>query len=75
MKQWNEAKLTETKFQNGDTVRYVINKAAFAKGSLGKYSKTLHKIIEHSEHTYTLNNNVKCKYYELQNVNNSESHL
>ena len=75
MKQWNEAKLTETKFQNGDTVRYVINKAAFAKGSLGKYSKTLHKIIEHSEHTYTLDNDVKCKYYELQKVNNSESHI
>ena len=67
-----KAKQEETKFNDGDEVRYVINRKAFEKKSLPTWSKQIHKIISHTEHTYTLDNGKCFKYYELQLVNNTE---
>ena len=39
------------------------------KTSKTKFSKIVHEIISHTEHTYTLDNNKSYKYYELQKVN------
>ena len=50
-------------------MRYIKNKKAFEKGTLANWSKTVHKIIDKLQHSYTLDNNQKFKYYELQKVN------
>ena len=71
-KRYAQAKKEETKFNDGDVVRYVINRKAFEKKSLPKWSKQTHKVISHTEHTYTLDNERTYKYYELQLVKENE---
>ncbi len=71
-KRYVKAKQEETKFNDGDIVRYVINRKAFEKKSLPKFSKTTHNIISHTEHTYTLDNGKSVKYYEIQLVKENE---
>ena len=41
---FNKAKLEEVKFNIGDSVRYILNRKQFEKGTLAKWSKTVHKI-------------------------------
>ena len=48
---YNKAKNEETKYMIGDHVRYVINRKQFEKGTLAKWSKTVHKIVSNTEHT------------------------
>ena len=48
---------------------FIRNKKLFEKGTLPKWSKVVHTIISKTEHTYTLDNNKKYKYYDLQKVN------
>ena len=72
-KKYNKAKQEETKFNVGDSVRYIVNKKQFEKGTLPKWSKIIHKIVSQTEHTYTLDNGKMYKYYELQLVNSVES--
>jgi len=67
-----KAKEEETKYNDGDVVRYIINRKAFEKRSLPKWSKQTHKIVSHTEHTYTLDNGNILKYYELQLVKDAE---
>jgi len=67
-KKYNDALYSEQKFNIGDKVRYITNKKLFEKGSLAKWSKTLHTIISTTAHTYTLDNGQTKKYYELQKV-------
>jgi len=68
-KKYNKAKLEETKFNVGDSVRFILNRKQFEKRTLAKWSKTVHKIISNTEHSYTLDNGKTYKYYELQKVN------
>ena len=68
-KKYNKAKLEETKFNVGDSVRFILNRKQFEKRTLAKWSKTIHKIISNTEHSYTLDNGKTYKYYELQKVN------
>ena len=65
---YNKAKNEETKYMIGDHVRYIINRKQFKKGTLAKWSKTVHKIASKTEHTYKLENGNYYKYYELQKV-------
>ena len=67
-RKYNKALKDETKFNIGDEVRYIKNKAMFEKGGLPKWSKEIHEIISNTEHTYTLDNNKTYKYYELMKV-------
>ena len=67
-KKYNDALHEEQKLNINDEVRYIINKAAFAKGTLPRWSKSIHKILSSTEHTYTLDNNKTYKYYELQKI-------
>ena len=60
---YNDALQEEQKLNINDEVRYIINKAAFAKGTLPKWIKTVHKILYSTERTYTLDNNKTYKYY------------
>ena len=53
-RKYNDAKKEETIYHDGDTVRYIMNIKAFEKRSLPKWSKQTHKIVSHTEHTYTL---------------------
>ena len=71
-KKYVKAKEEETKFSDGDVVRYVINRKAFEKRSLPKWSKQRHKITFHTERTYTLEYGKNCKYYEMQLVKDAE---
>ena len=71
-RKYNKAKEEETKYNDGDVVRYIINLKAFEKRSLPKWSKQTHKIVSHTEHTYTLDNGKVMKYYELQLVKDAE---
>ena len=66
------AKEEETKFNDGDVVRYIMNRKAFEKRSLPKWTKQIHKIVSHTEHCYTLDNGKVMKYYELQLVKDAE---
>ena len=50
-------------------MRFIIKRKLFEEGTLPKWSKVVHKIISKTEHTYTLDNNKKYKYYDLQKVN------
>ena len=56
MENQNKAKQEETIFQTGDNIRYIINRVDFAKGTLPKWSATVHKIISKNLHSYTLDN-------------------
>ena len=71
-KKYKKAKQEEVKFNIGDKVRFILNKKQFEKGTLSKFSKIVHEIISHTEHTYTLDNNKSYKYYELQKVNEAQ---
>jgi len=71
-RKYNKAKEEETKYNDGDVVRYIINRKAFEKRSLPKWSKQTHKIVSHTEHTYTLDNGKVMKYYEIQLVKGVE---
>ena len=44
-KRYGKAKLEETRFNDGNVVRYVINRKAFEKRSLPKGGKQTHRII------------------------------
>ena len=46
---------------------------AFAKGTVPKWSATVHKIIAKDFHSYTLDNGKEFQYYYLQNVMQNES--
>ena len=59
--------LKKYNFKKGQNVRFIKNKKMFAKGLSATWSKTIHKIIDRTEHTYILDNNV-FKYYELMPV-------
>ena len=67
-RKYNKAKEEETIFNIGDNVRYIINRKAFEKHTLPKWSKSIHSIISKTQHTYTLDNDKTFKYYELQKV-------
>ena len=67
-RKWVKAKKEETKFNDGDLVRYILNRKQFEKGTLPKFSKVVHKIVSHTEHTYILENGKTYKYYELQKI-------
>ena len=64
----------EVKFNVGDRVRYVINSEMFQKGSLPRWSKTIHSISESKPHSYILDNGKEYKYYQLQKINAVELH-
>ena len=50
------------------SVRYVISKTSFSKGTLPKWSKTVHSIMSSAPHSYIIENGQTKKYYELQKV-------
>ena len=68
-----KAKKEETKFNIGDTVRYILNKTQFEKGTSPKWSKLTHKILSKNQHSYTLDNNKTYKYYELQLIKENQN--
>ena len=72
LKKLLEAKEEETKFEIGDTVRCVINRKTFQKGTLPRFSNTLHKIDDKNIHSYKLDNGKWFMYYELQSVPETE---
>jgi len=49
-----------------------LNRKQFEKETLAKWSKSVHKIISNTEHSYTLDNEKVFKYYELQKVKEVE---
>ena len=49
-RKYNKAKNEETKLMIGDHERYIINRKQFEKGTLAKWSKTVHKIVSNTEH-------------------------
>ena len=59
----------ETKYNIGDTVRYILNSEKFQKGSLPRWSKTIHVIKSKTPHSYILDNGNSYIYYNLQKVN------
>ena len=65
-KKYNDAIREETVFNIGDSVRCIVNLQTFEKKGLPRWSKTVHKIILSSPHSYTLENGKTYKYYELQ---------
>ena len=67
-KKYIQAMKEETIFNIGDSVRYIVNLQTFEKKGLPRWSKTIHKIISSSPHSYTLENGKTLKYYELQRV-------
>jgi len=69
---YNKALQEEIKFNISDRVRHIVNKKTFDKGSLPKWSKTIHTIVDKSGHMYKLDNGKLYKYYELQKVNEVE---
>ena len=44
-RKYNKAKIEEVKFNVGDSVRYILNRKQFEKGTLAKWSKTVQKTI------------------------------
>ena len=58
------------KYNIGDTVRKVVNKNLFDKGSIPKWSSQTFKIKDIKCHSYLLDNGRSYKYYQLQKVNN-----
>ena len=65
---YNKAFMGETSFNVGDKVRYITNKTSFRKGTLPKWSKSVHTIVSTDFHSYILENGISKKYYELQKV-------
>ena len=65
---YNKAFASESLFNVGDTVRYIINRTSFSKGTLPQWTKTVHSIISSDAHSYVLENGQTKKYYELQKV-------
>ena len=65
---YNKAFSNEILFNIGDKVRYIITKTSFSKGTLPKWSKTVHTIVSSQPHSYILENGKFYKYYELQKV-------
>ena len=55
-RKYNKAKNEETKYMFGDHARCIINRKQFEKGTLAKWSTTVHKIVSNTEHTYKLEN-------------------
>ena len=49
-------------------VRHVINRKLFDKG-LVSWSKTRHKIVDKTAHSYTLDNKKAYQYFELEPAN------
>ena len=45
----------------------------FQKGTLPKWSKEVHKIVNRTAHTYTIDNGKVYKYYELLKVKDIET--
>ena len=43
-RKYEKAKREEIKFELGDTVRYILNRQQFEKGTLPRWSKVIHKI-------------------------------
>ena len=71
---YNKALDEEKHFKIGQSVRYLKNKALFEKGSSNaKWSNTIHKIIDKTEHTYTIDTGTIFKYYELMPVDAIET--
>ena len=68
-KKYMKAKQDEPIFEIGQRVRCIINRKAFEKKSLPKWSKTIHNIVLKTSHSYQLDNDQVYKYYELQPVN------
>ena len=69
-----KARAEEKLFNIGDQVRYIVNPKTFEKHSdMGKWTKTVHTIVDKAIHSYTLDNGHKAKYYELQLVHSLES--
>ena len=62
---YKKAAAEEIQFKKGQNVRFIKNKKMFEKGLSATWSKTIHKIIDRTEHTYILDNNKVFKYYEL----------
>ena len=60
------------RFDVGVTVRYIINRQQFEKGTLPRWSKATHKIVSKKQHSYVLDNTKTYKYYELQNIKGVE---
>ena len=52
----------------GQHVRHILNRSMFSKGTLSKWSKTVHTIVSSTLHSYILENGKSYKYYELQPV-------
>ena len=73
-KKYVKALKEESKFNVGDKVRYIKNKVMFEKGSLPKWSKEIHEVIDNTKHTYTLDNNKTYKYYQLMKIDHVEVH-
>ncbi len=65
---YNKAISNETVFDIGQKVRYRLNRDIFKKGTLPKWSKTVHTIISSTPHSYILEDGKMMKYYELQPV-------
>ena len=65
---YNKAFSNEILFNIGDKVRYIITKTSFSKGTLPKWSKTVHTTVSSQPHSYILENGKFYKYYELQKV-------
>ena len=53
-RKYNRASNEEEKFNVGDKVRFLNNKAVFEKGSTVKFSKPVHTIISKPAHTLIL---------------------
>ena len=71
-KKYLQALPEEEIYDIGQRVRYSLNRGTFSKGTLSKWSKTIHKIISSTLHSYTLDNGKNYKYYELQPVDEVE---
>ena len=67
------ALLEEQTYDIGDRVRYLKNPILFQKGSLAKWSNTVHTIVAKTVHSYKLDNGGVFKYYQLMPVQTVES--
>ena len=64
----NKASKEEDIYNVGQKVRYIKNRETFTKGTLPSWSKTVHTIVSSSSHSYTLDNGIVRKYYEIQPI-------
>lgn len=65
---YKKALAEETKYNIGQSVRFLKNPVLFQKGTQPRWSESLHRITDKTEHTYTLDNDKIYKYYELMPV-------